>query len=47
MMMHRERMVRNGIRAMAIQPTFCLQNPEACFGDETEDEEDKARLHFF
>ena len=32
MIVHRERLVKNGIRAMAIQPTFCLQNQEACYG---------------
>ena len=36
MFQHRDRLVRHGVRAMAITPTFCLQNQEACFGEEEE-----------
>jgi hexosaminidase len=38
MFLHRERLVRHGVRAMAITPTFCLQNQEACFGQGEDDE---------
>ena len=37
MLKHRDRLVMNGIRAMAIQPTYCHQNQEACYGAEEEE----------
>ena len=37
MVKHRDRLVMNGIRAMAIQPTYCHQNQEACY-DNMEEE---------
>ena len=33
MFIHRDRLVKHGIRAMAIQPGYCLHNPEACNGE--------------
>jgi len=33
MMMQRERLVAHGIRAASIQPTYCLQHQELCFGE--------------
>jgi hexosaminidase len=34
MSLHREWLVKNGIRAASIQPTFCTQNQGACYGEE-------------
>jgi hexosaminidase len=34
MTLHRDRLVRHGIRAASIQPTFCVQNQGACYGED-------------